>query len=86
MAISTYRNEQQYDECATFCPWFIRRYILLFSERGIIQGENNPQLLFTSFINNITNYIKTCKNKYFFLMMYKCILSAKLMKFIKKRE
>lgn len=29
--------------------------------RGIIQGENNSQLLFSIFINNITEYIKICK-------------------------
>lgn len=29
--------------------------------RGIIQGENNSQLLFSVFINNITKYIKNCR-------------------------
>lgn len=29
-------------------------------KRGIIQGENNSQLLFSVYINNITKYIKTC--------------------------
>lgn len=30
-------------------------------ERGIIQGENNSQLLFSLFINNIVKYVKTCR-------------------------
>lgn len=33
----------------------------LIIKRGIIQGENNSQLLFSIFINNITKYIKKCK-------------------------
>lgn len=30
-------------------------------KRGIIQGENNSQFLFSIFINNITRYIKSSK-------------------------
>lgn len=34
-------------------------------ERGIIQGENNSQLLFSLFINNIIKYIRICKKTLF---------------------
>lgn len=34
-------------------------------ERGIIQGENNSQLLYSLFINNITKYIKICRTTLF---------------------
>ena len=33
----------------------------LIIKRGIIQGENNSQLLFSIFINNIIKYVKVCK-------------------------
>lgn len=31
-------------------------------KRGIIQGENNSQALFSIFINNVLGYIKSCKS------------------------